>query len=486
MASLNSPLPLQRHDLRMAWIVVRREVQDSFRDWRIIIPILILTLAFPLLANFTAQRMLGFTEQYGAELIGNRLIPFLLLVVGFFPMSFSLVIALETFVGEKERKSLEPLLATPLTDTQLYLGKALAALIPPLLASFLGMTVYLAGLTIIVGWMVSWELLIQIYLLTALQGLVMVSGAVVISSQTTSTRAANLLASFVIIPMALLLQVEAVIMFWGRHTGHLWWIAAGLAVTALILIRMGIHLFNREELLGRDIDHIRLGWVWRQFWERFSGREGGDHYPTLWGWYRQTAASVSLLKRPALVVLIAMAGSIMAGIHLSQAMPFPPPLQEQLSQSQIADNVQAAQELLARLPAFIFLHNLRAIALATLLGLFSFGVMAVVIFMLPWGVIGYVTAQLAMMGENPLLFLMVTVAPHGLFELPAILLVASAALRWHAIIIAPPRERLVSESWLRAAADFGRIFIGLVIPLLAVAALVETYITPLILIWAYG
>lgn len=50
------------------------------------------------------------------------------MVVGFFPASFSLVIALETFVGEKERKSLEPLLAAPLTNTQLYLGKMLAAL----------------------------------------------------------------------------------------------------------------------------------------------------------------------------------------------------------------------------------------------------------------------------------------------------------------------------------------------------------------------
>ncbi|MCA9938100.1 MAG: hypothetical protein KC418_05630, partial [Anaerolineales bacterium] len=93
-----------RDDVRMALIVTRREVRDSFRDWRIIIPILLLTLFFPALMNFTAGRMLGFVGQFGAELIAERLVPFLLLVVGFFPMSFSLVIALETFVGEKERK----------------------------------------------------------------------------------------------------------------------------------------------------------------------------------------------------------------------------------------------------------------------------------------------------------------------------------------------------------------------------------------------
>jgi hypothetical protein len=96
----------------MALIITRREVRDAFRDWRIIIPIVLLTLFFPLLMNFTAGRMLRFVSDYGAELVGTRLMPFLLLVVGFFPTSFSLVIALETFVGEKERRSLEPLLAT--------------------------------------------------------------------------------------------------------------------------------------------------------------------------------------------------------------------------------------------------------------------------------------------------------------------------------------------------------------------------------------
>ena len=81
---------------------------------------------------------IAFVERYGGELIIERLYPFLMLVVGFFPSTFSLVIGLETFVGEKERRSLEPLLTTPLTDFQLYLGKLLASTAPPVLASYLG------------------------------------------------------------------------------------------------------------------------------------------------------------------------------------------------------------------------------------------------------------------------------------------------------------------------------------------------------------
>ena len=117
--------------LSNALIITRREVRDSLRDWRIIAPIILLTFFFPFLAQAAASWIANFLAQYGAEFIGEQFIPLLLMIVGFFPISISLVIALETFVGEKERLSLEPLLSTPLTNTELYIGKTLAAMIPP-------------------------------------------------------------------------------------------------------------------------------------------------------------------------------------------------------------------------------------------------------------------------------------------------------------------------------------------------------------------
>src|SRR3954466_202134 len=87
-----------RTTLSNALIITRREVRDSFRDWRIIAPIVTLTFLFPFLAQFVAGRFAAFVEGYGAAVIGTRTIPFLLMIVGFFPISISLVIALETFV----------------------------------------------------------------------------------------------------------------------------------------------------------------------------------------------------------------------------------------------------------------------------------------------------------------------------------------------------------------------------------------------------
>ena len=195
-------------NLRPAFVITRREIRDQFRDWRIIAPTVVLTLFFPALMNIVAEQVIDFMQRYGANIIGDRLVPFLLMVVGFFPISVTLVIALESFVGEKERRSLEPLLSSPLTDFQLYIGKLLAVTLPPLLASFMAIIVYLIGVYRQLGWKPEPVLLTQVVLLTIVQAILMVSGAVIISSQTTSTRAANLLASFIIVPVAILLIAE--------------------------------------------------------------------------------------------------------------------------------------------------------------------------------------------------------------------------------------------------------------------------------------
>ncbi|MFN2199516.1 MAG: ABC transporter permease, partial [Anaerolineales bacterium] len=247
-------------EFRPALIITRREVRDQFRDWRIIVPIVGLTIFFPALMNFTAAQAINFVQQYGADLVGERLIPFLLMVVGFFPTSIALVIALESFVGEKERRSIEPLLSSPLSDGQLYVGKLLASMVPPLVAAYLGIMVYLVGLNRQIGYQPEPVLLIQILLLTTVHAVVMVSGAVVISTQTTSARAANLLASFVIIPMALLIQAESMIMFWGRYV-VLWLMIVAMMTIAALLIRTGVAHFNREELLGRELDTLNVHWM---------------------------------------------------------------------------------------------------------------------------------------------------------------------------------------------------------------------------------
>ena len=132
MAQVTYMLKNLKDELGMAWLVAWRELRDQLRDWRMIFPMIALTLLLPFLADLGALAAINFTTQYGTPLIAERLVPFLLMVVGYFPITISLVIALESFVGEKERGTIEPLLSSPLKDWQLFMGKLLSGTIAPL------------------------------------------------------------------------------------------------------------------------------------------------------------------------------------------------------------------------------------------------------------------------------------------------------------------------------------------------------------------
>jgi uncharacterized membrane protein SpoIIM required for sporulation/ABC-type transport system involved in multi-copper enzyme maturation permease subunit len=470
------------------WRLMRRELRDTLRDWRMITPIVILTLVFPVIMTVTARAAQSFVNRFGTPLIGERLIPFLLLIVGFFPISFSLVIALETFVGERERKSLEPLLATPLTDGQLYLGKMLASMFPALMAAYLGISVYLLGLWVFRGWTPSLSLLLQVLALTTVEGVVMVSGAVVVSSQATSTRAANLLASFIIIPMALLVQAESVIMFLAIYD-VLWYIVLALIVVDVILIRMGLSLFNREELLGREIDQLNVRAVGRKikaFWAIANPGEIPQRF-SLTRLYRQHIPAGLRRTRSAIgAIVFALIAAAIATWWMASQYRLPEGMIDLNNLRADAFNSSAMSMLL---PAFtwdaVLWNNVRSLLLAGLLGTFTFGALAVTLLIAPIAIIAFAAALVSMSGFNPIVFFFAFILPHGLFELPAAILATAAALRVGAALVHRPARLTVGENWLLALVDFAKLFIFVVLPLLMIAAVIEVYVTPHVVCWVY-
>ena len=482
---------LRTESLSNALIITRREIKDTLRDWRIVFPILILTLIFPWLMNFTANVAMDFVRQYNAPLIGTRLVPFLMLVVGFFPISFSLVIALETFVGEKERNSLEPLLSTPISDGELYLGKTLAALIPPLIASALGISVYLAGLYFTMHYRPEPLLLFQMWLLTAAEALVMVSGAVIISSQTTSVRAANLLASFIILPMAFLVQAEAILFFWGGGAA-LWVVLTGLLVVDVILVRTGVRIFNREEILGREIDSIDLRGVWHRYQASFMrGPSGTDWANQPFSLARVYGRDLPYLIRQAypalIVVLVGLVGAMIIGWSYSSVYRLP---SGSIDLSHVTLETFTTAPPVPMMPSIrtdsIFLHNARSLILSAVLAPFSFGALSIVLLVLPMTLVGWLMGQAAYLGFNPFVFSAAFFLPHGILEVPAAVLSTAFAVRIGVSLMSPSDKVGVGHGFIVAVADYCKVFLFAVVPLLLMAAFVEANITPRIIVWALG
>jgi uncharacterized membrane protein SpoIIM required for sporulation len=349
--------------------------------------------------------------------------------------------------------------------------------------------VYLTGLYVFRGWTPPPILLTQVIALTIMEGVVMVAGAVVVSSRSTSVRAANLLASFIIIPMAILVQVEAVILFQAIWDA-LWGIVLALMVVALILIRMGVQLFNREELLGREIDSINLRGIVRragQYFVAVAPNQPRAHFDPI-GLYRyHVPAALQRSKKAILAVLLALGVSlIVAWVWGSQFSLPPGTLDFSHLTAKSFDN--AAANFL--LPSFtwpaVWWNNTRAVLLYFVSALFSFGSLAIALIVLPIAPIGFIGALVSNSGFNPLVFIAAFILPHGIFELPAVIIGAAAAVRVGVSLINRDRSLTLGEGWWSAIVDFFKLLIFVVIPLLLIAAIFETQVTPRVVCAVYS
>jgi uncharacterized membrane protein SpoIIM required for sporulation/ABC-type transport system involved in multi-copper enzyme maturation permease subunit len=474
-----------RHNLQAIWMIARREFIDQFRDWRIVAPMLLLISLFPFIADDTTRQAINFMNRYGGDLILDNLVPFVVLVIGFFPLSFTLVVALESFVGEKERGTIEPLLSAPLDDKHLYLGKLLVGITTPLVFSYISIGIYLILVARRNVEFPSPYMLALILLLTFAHAILMVSSAIVISVQATTIRSANLLASFVVVPVAFLLQGETVLIFWGNED-VLWFAIVGVALLAALLVRLGLAHFRREYLLGREIDTLNFKLIGRRFVQRFVGN--ASSVPE---WYRkELPVTLGALRQPLLITLILAVVAVTASYiwvvtYVPSYIDLTPDRIGTIRDF-VGENLSNLGMLSAHLPApVLFLHNARTVVMFLLLGLLSFATLGLTLFIVNIALVGGVMGAASLVGYSPLLTLSAGVLPHGIFELTAVFLATAAMLKVGAQLVTPQGDKSLGEVLLMSLADWFRVFIGIVLPFLAIAALIEIYITPLLIKLAY-
>lgn len=475
-----------RRDLSAIWMVAQREFTDQFRDWRIVVPMFLLVTLFPFIADDTTRQAVNFMNRFGGDLILDNLIPFVVLVIGFFPLSFTLVVALESFVGEKERGTIEPLLSSPIEDQHMYLGKLLVGITTPLVFSYISILIYLLLVSRRDVQFPGVYMLTLIFLLTFAHAVLMVSSAIVISVQATTIRAANLLASFVVVPVAFLLQGETILIFWGNED-VLWFAILGVTLLSAMLVRLGLSHFQREYLLGREIDTINLKWIGTTFRDRFRGQAA-----SVVDWYRsEIPLALRQLRTPLLIVSgLAVVTTLVSYLWVVTNVPAYIELSPERVhefRTLIADNLTNLDALGERLPApLLFFHNARTTLVFLLLGLISFGTLGLTLFLGNIALVGGVLGAAHLVEYSPLLVFAAGILPHGIFELTAIILATAAMLKVGAQLVTPQPDKGLGEVLIVSLADWFRIFIGLVLPFLAIAAVIEIYLTPLLIQLAFS
>ena len=172
------------------------------------------------------------------------------------PAMVPMAIATQSVIGEKTARSLEPQLATPMEVSELLVGKALAAAIPAVVATWAVFVLYglvngaiadpvITALIFNDVWRVAMVTLVPlICLLSVLLG-------IVVSSRVSDARTAQQIGGFIVIPI---IGVAIAGFFSGQASFTMEQILLGdLVVAGLIgvVLVIGNWIFDREAILTR-------------------------------------------------------------------------------------------------------------------------------------------------------------------------------------------------------------------------------------------
>ena len=132
------------------------------------------------------------------------------------------------------------------------------------------------------------------------------------------------------------------------------------------------------------------------------------------------------------------------------------------------------------LPALLG-NNLRATLVAAALGIVPFVYLTVLPLAMNAAVIGAVLAASSAMGAGLWQMVVLGLLPHGVFELPAILLGMAMGLRLCAGLSAAIRKKPGAPRPEELLPQLVRQYVCFCLPLLTVAAVVETFVTPVLM-----
>jgi ABC-2 type transport system permease protein len=179
----------------------------------------------------------------------------LLLLLLLVPIFVSMSVAAYSIVGEKVNRSLEPLLATPITTAELLLAKSLAAVIPGVALTWLifGWVAILVAAFAVPGvcaHVFNATAFCVIFLIGPLVGLLGLSLVVIMSARTSDPRSAQQIGAVVVLPLvAIIVGQIAGFFFLTPRLALLG--AAVLTVIDACVLAAGVAAFQRETILTR-------------------------------------------------------------------------------------------------------------------------------------------------------------------------------------------------------------------------------------------
>lgn len=192
----------------------------------------------------------------GADCFQVFLVSQFMMMFMIIPVAIPVTIAAYSIVGEKTTRSLEPLLATPITTLELLAGKCLAAVIPAVLATYAAFGIFALGSWLLIadklllGALLDARWLIAIFIVGPLMAVMAVTFALMVSSRVSDPRVAEQVSMVIIVPVLAGFFGQMAGLFVLNRTVISWVAVVMLALDAG-LIYLATNVFQREQILTR-------------------------------------------------------------------------------------------------------------------------------------------------------------------------------------------------------------------------------------------
>lgn len=238
-----------------AWIVAAKDMRVLLRKRYAIVSLVV----FPVVSGIGLPFVLHLVIADQGTLRGTHLTDLMNAFAFFFVIGASVIpttLASYSLVGEKVEKSLEPLLASPITDSELLLGKGMGAFIPSIGSLYISSIVFMALSDLFTHgtlgyyYFPNWNIAILLLILLPLMSILSVEWSVIVSARATDPRAAQLQGTLITIPL-FVIYVATETGAIKLNTTTIWIIIGAALIADMILFFLSTRTFQREEILTK-------------------------------------------------------------------------------------------------------------------------------------------------------------------------------------------------------------------------------------------
>ncbi len=272
-------------NIHKAWLVFKKDWLEIKRNWQVLLPIIILPIIFSVVlpvivlgisstptptTNMSTSDFQSLIPNLPADIQAqiaqfspNQVLIYIMVLYFFapffliIPIMASSVMGSDSFAGERERKTIEALLATPISDSELLLGKILVSFIPAMLVTFVSFGVYATIVDALTFGMFNGMLLlpnvnflIMIFGVAPTIALCSIGLTVIISAKVKGFKEAQQISVVLLLPVIGLVfaQISGVLVLGPLVLAAL---IGVLAIVDVAVFYVGVKIFRREEILSK-------------------------------------------------------------------------------------------------------------------------------------------------------------------------------------------------------------------------------------------